>query len=93
MQSLRSVFNDFEAQGTVFGSINKKDFHAIRCQLPPEDLVRQFDVCARRLDDRIESNELESHILAAVRGTLLPKLISGELRVKDAERIVTEATT
>jgi type I restriction enzyme S subunit len=33
----------------------------------------------------------ESRTLAALRDTLLPKLISGELRVKDAERLAVQA--
>ena len=37
---------------------------------------------------RIVSNERESRTLAAPRGTLLPKLISGEVRVKDAAKTV-----
>ena len=36
-------------------------------------------------------NEIENATLAATRGTLLPKLISGEIRVKDAAKIVEEA--
>jgi type I restriction enzyme S subunit len=37
-------------------------------------------------------SERESRALAALRDTLLPKLISGELRVQDAERILARAT-
>jgi type I restriction enzyme S subunit len=37
--------------------------------------------------DRIVIAKRESRILASLRDTLLRKLISGELRVKDAERI------
>jgi type I restriction enzyme S subunit len=37
---------------------------------------------------KIASNERESRTLATLRDTLLPKLISGELRVKDAERFI-----
>jgi type I restriction enzyme S subunit len=47
---------------------------------------------ARPLHARIVSNERESRTLAALRDALLPKLISGELRVKQAERFI-EATT
>jgi type I restriction enzyme S subunit len=36
----------------------------------------------------LAENERESHTLAAIRDTLLPKLISGELRVKDAARFL-----
>ena len=41
-----------------------------------------------RLVERIVVDKHESRTLAALRDTLLPKLISGELRVKDAERII-----
>ncbi|WP_407062683.1 hypothetical protein [Chloracidobacterium thermophilum] len=40
---------------------------------------------------RIHQSILESRTLAALRDELLPKLISGELRVPDAERIVGRA--
>ncbi len=38
-----------------------------------------------------EQNEIESRTLAALRDTLLPKLISGELRVPEVEKILEEA--
>ena len=37
------------------------------------------------------SQEAESSILAALRDTLLPKLISGELRVRNAEAFIEAA--
>ena len=91
MRSLHEVFARFEAEGTVFGSIGKKDFHAIRCLMPPRDLVVGFEAMLWPIDSRIEATERESRTLAALRDTLLPKLISGELRVKDAERFVGSA--
>lgn len=39
-----------------------------------------------------ENNRIESDTLAATRDLLLPKLMSGEIRVKDAEKIVGQAT-
>jgi len=88
MRSLEDVFARFEAEGTVFGSIGKKDFHAIPGIGPPRELVLTFERIASPLDDRIESNERQVQTLAALRDMLLPKLISGKLRVKDAERFV-----
>jgi very-short-patch-repair endonuclease len=90
MYSLKEVFARFEAEGTVFGSIGKKDFHAIPCVLPPRDLILSFERRVSPLDSHIEVNERESRTLAALRDALLPKLISGELRVKDAERFLEE---
>jgi type I restriction enzyme S subunit len=91
MRALEDVFRRFEAEGTVFGSIGKKDFHAIACVAPPRSLVEEFERRAAPLDSRIELVERESRTLAALRDALLPKLISGELRVKDAERMVGRA--
>jgi len=88
MRSLRAVFDRFEAEGTVFGSIGKNDFHAIRCVCPPEQVVTSFEALCSPVDDQIEKNERESRTLAALRDTLLSKLISGELRVRDAGRII-----
>ena len=92
MRSLENDFTKFEAEGTVFGSISKKDFHNLACIIPAPEVVHAFEWIAGPLDDRIEHNEFESRTLAALRDTLLPKLISGEVRVKDAERIVRRAT-
>ena len=88
MRGLDEVFARFEAEGTVFGSIGKKDFHAIPCVMPPRNVVVAFETVLSPIDSRIEVTERESFTLAALRDTLLPKLISGELRVKDAERFV-----
>jgi type I restriction enzyme S subunit len=56
--------------------------------LPPEPLARAFDrTVAAALEGSIACRR-ESGTLAALRDTLLPKLISGELRVADAERLV-----
>ena len=82
MHALREDFDCFEAEGTVFGSMGKKDFHAISYVAPPEEKVKDFETLVRPLDQLVENNENESRTLAALRDTLLPKLISGELRVK-----------
>jgi type I restriction enzyme, S subunit len=55
---------------------------------PRDKVFAQFSMFSDSLLARIAQNERESRTLAALRDTLLPKLISGELRVKDAERIV-----
>ena len=85
MNSISDVFARFDSEGTVFGSIGKKDFHAITHVRPSHDLVLAYEGLAAPLDDQIERNERESRYLAQLRDTLLPKLISGELRVQEAE--------
>ncbi len=87
MHHFRDHFGQFEAEGTVFGCINKADFERLPFIIPVPDIIDKFDRIVSPLDDRLEANELQSMNLSSIRDTLLPKLISGELRVKDAERI------
>jgi len=58
--------------------------------VPPTRLLEKFDQQVRALFEHIHQCDEESRILAALRDTLLPKLISGELRVKDVERFSEE---
>ena len=80
MRDLRDAFAQYEAGGTVFGSIGKKEFHAMSCVVPPAALVTAFEEQAAPIDSRLLAGECESHVLASLRDTLLPRLVSGELR-------------
>jgi type I restriction enzyme S subunit len=92
MRSQGEVFESFEAEGTVFGSIGKKDFHAISCVVPPRELVMEFERRFTAVDSRIEATGQETLTLSTLRDTLLPMLISGKLRVPVAERLVDAVT-
>jgi len=84
MHSVEEVFHRFDAEGTVFGSISKRDFHAIPCVAPTRQIISAFEKLVAPLDGRIETALFESRTLAVLRDAVLPRLISGELRVKDA---------
>ena len=90
MLELRENFNKFEAEGTVFGSINQKDFKALLQLKNDKKLLEAFEVQAGFLDGKIEQNSLAILNLTQLRDTLLPKLLSGELRIPDAEKMVEE---
>jgi len=60
--------------------------------VPPAAVAQQFGRQIKPLFARSSAALAESRTLAALRDTLLPKLISGELRVKDAERLVAATT-
>ncbi|HHT9126685.1 MAG TPA: restriction endonuclease subunit S [Candidatus Brocadiia bacterium] len=81
----QSRWNKFEAEGTVFGSVTKSDVHDFKIILPPEVLLDKFCSPVERLDKQILSNVKQSRNLAAIRDSLLPKLMSGKIRAKDAE--------
>lgn len=78
---ISALFQEFNSEGTVFGAINKKDFHAIRHIVPPQTIIAAYESQARPLDSQVERNEHESQTLASLRDALLPRLVSGELRV------------
>jgi type I restriction enzyme S subunit len=59
--------------------------------VPPRRLVQAFDQLAASTHERREANLRQSRTLAALRDTLLPKLLSGEVRVPEAEHAVEEA--
>jgi len=80
---LKRYFERFNAEGTVFGSLSKRKFKNILVLSPPIQIVNSFEKWVAPLDDLIENNILESRTIADLRDTLLPKLISGELRVPD----------
>ncbi|WP_455423732.1 hypothetical protein [Chloracidobacterium validum] len=58
--------------------------------LPPEPVAKAFTELVQPLVERIVGGIHESRTLADLRNALLPKLISGELRVEDAERFLQE---
>ena len=88
MQFLQEVFSRYEAEGTVFGSINKTDFQTLSQLRPPNEVIVAFEHLVYPLDQSIENNENESRTLAQTRDTLLPKLLSGEIRVDAAAEIL-----
>lgn len=83
MKSLHKLFDSFDGEGTVFGSINKKTLSAIQILLPSDGIVEQFNNIASSFDDRIRSLSDESSRLSTLRDTLLPRLMSGELEVPE----------
>ena len=78
------------ANGSTFQEISKSNFRSIPVIVPPEPILKAFRERTGPLYRHIVENERESRTLAQLRDTLLPKLISGKLRVPDAERILGE---
>ena len=76
------------ANGSTFQEISKRNFRPLGIAIPEPDLLSVFDGHVRPLYERIVKNQRESRTRAALRDTLLPKLISDELRVKNAESFI-----
>jgi type I restriction enzyme S subunit len=78
------------ANGTTFLEISKSNFRPIKALVPPAPVLSQFLRIVEPLYRRMLNNVIETNTLAAIRDALLPKLISGEIRVKDTEKMVGE---
>lgn len=75
------------ANGSTFMEISKRNFRLITAVIPPPQVLRCFMQVVDPTHQRVVSSLKQIQYLAALRDALLPKLISGELRVPDAERI------
>jgi type I restriction enzyme S subunit len=74
------------AHGSVFDTITTKTFAQANVVNPGARLFDEFEELAGALYHRARASTLESRTLAETRDYLLPKLMSGEVRVRDAER-------
>ncbi len=91
--SIETLLNFFERSksGTTVIHLSKGDIDTFEVLVPPVDVLAAFGRIVDPLDARTVVAAQQVRSLAALRDTLLPKLISGELRVPDAERIAVNA--
>ncbi|WP_071923383.1 restriction endonuclease subunit S [Chelatococcus daeguensis] len=85
-QGLQGMNTDAAVPG-----LNRSNVYRLEVVIPDGAVVKEFDQIARNLRSRIRIAREEERTLAALRDTLLPKLISGELRVKDAKKFLERA--
>ncbi len=76
------------ANGSTFLEISKSSFRPIRTVAPATPVMHALDRVARPMYLKVVEHERESRTLAALRDALLPKLISGGLRVRDAANFI-----
>ena len=73
----------FNGEGTVFGSINRDSLNSMPITIPDNESMDQFEKLVAPMDAIIRNNHDENCRLQAIRDSLLPKLMSGELDVSD----------
>ncbi len=89
-QAMKQELEQYEQTGTVFDAINQKSFRSLRSLEPLPEIVELFEQVVGPLDDRIRNNVSENRTLVQARDLLLPKLMSGEILLCDAERLAEE---
>jgi len=77
-----------ESRSGTFPQITFDSINYLPIILPPKTIQLAFLRIVSLLEEQIKLNDLQSNTLVTIRDTLLPKLMSGEIRVKEAEKIM-----
>lgn len=85
MYSLREQIDIFNGEGTVFGSINRAGLNSLSVQIPSQEKIRRFEELVEPMDNAIRKYHDENIQLTAIRDTLIPRLMSGEIDVSSIE--------
>ena len=85
---IQQKLREYEDTGTVFGSINKKQFETLSILQPSANIIVAFESLICPIDDYIRKNFMENLTLTQTRDLILPKLLSGEIRISDFEKIL-----
>ncbi|HEY2383619.1 MAG TPA: restriction endonuclease subunit S [Terriglobia bacterium] len=90
LKFLKPIFAEIarNKQTTGLGHVTVDDLKRLLVARPDDRLIQAWNQIAGPLFDRGFRNLLENRDLEALRDTLLPKLISGELRIENAERFI-----
>jgi type I restriction enzyme S subunit len=85
------AFNDVASTGTKMPRTSWARMREFNVTMPDRAVAAAFQAIVEPQLEMIRSNVLQSKTLAALRDLLLPRLLSGALRVRDAERLIGDA--
>ena len=85
--TMRQEINNKTDSGTILDALNVKNIPLLQFVLPPHGLLQKFEEQIRPIRAKMEANLKESRTLGSLRDSLLPKLMRGEVRVKDVEKL------
>lgn len=80
-------FGMFNA-GAAVPTLNRNHVPNLPVIIPPKAVVNAFDALAMPLSKLQKANENQSQTLTTLRDTLLPKLLSGEIRVNQVDAVM-----
>ncbi|MFI4154217.1 restriction endonuclease subunit S [Klebsiella quasipneumoniae] len=90
MLGKNKIFHDLASGGSATLNMNTGVFSNVLTLKPEDSVLERFQQISEHWFGRILANENEIHTLTALRDTLLPKLISGELSLEDLPDLVTQ---
>lgn len=93
LRYLRPVFAELarNKQTTGLGHVTVADMRRLHIPVPPPSTLTRFDELVTPLLDAMELNASSAKVVGEIRDTLLPRLISGKLRLPEAQAQVEEA--
>ena len=74
--------------GSTFAEVSKKAFRPVTVIVPSEEILAVYEDLVRPIYARIVANAKASASLSQTRDLLLPKLISGKIRIREVEKVV-----
>jgi type I restriction enzyme S subunit len=83
--AIQRLANLAEAHAGAYPSVNPHDVLATRFSASTPELLVAFGVCVRPMREKIEQTKRENQVLAETRDYLLPRLMSGAVRVNEAK--------
>jgi type I restriction enzyme S subunit len=88
--SSERVFHHLAVRGgkAAIPGINQKEVNSVDFLIPQEDVRETFNNFSQPIFEKILKTANQSRMLEIVRDTLLPKLISGDLRIEKAQKII-----
>lgn len=93
-ETMRALSQEIQSQGSggsVFFNLNTGKFKEISVLLPTQDILDFFHKSVYPIFGKIIDNDEQSSTLSQLRDLLLPKLMSGEISIRDAEKMVEDA--
>ncbi|AIY14340.1 restriction endonuclease subunit S [Cellulophaga baltica] len=84
-------YNSLASTSSIATAVNSKTIKGMKIIVPENHINESFDKEVLPLFNQIKNNSLETETLTKLRDTLLPKLISGEVRLKEFEKEITAA--
>lgn len=87
-QSYQNIIYSHVTGSTGQLELNRSNLAQLPFLCPPIELQRKFSVIIGPLFNLIWDNKEQSRTLTSIRDALLPRLLSGEIRVKDAEKYI-----